>query len=119
MSEPPLEIPDPAVPGDPSPNSLAAKELQEFSEPHGWWYVALAKHEKSINISLKILLFVVVIGMNLWWTHRVLQLVFDSAYSRTQYRLSDSVLIALVTTSLANFIALVAIVARHLFPNPK
>jgi ABC-type spermidine/putrescine transport system permease subunit II len=33
--------------------------------------------------------------------------------------LANSVLIALVTTSLANFLALVAIVAKHLFPRPK
>jgi len=113
MPEQPPEIPEPELPGDASDDSLSAKEV--FSYPKKWY--SISGYEKSINLLLKVILFVFVIILNIWWTHRVLQLVWSSADSHARFHLSDSVLIALVTTSLANFIALVVIVAKHLFPS--
>jgi len=93
---------------------LAIKEATDFDKE---WLLQSGKLEWWLRFLLKISLFAFVLGMNIWWSHRVLQIVFDSAYTQTKYRLDNSVLIALVTTSLANFIALVVIVAKHLFPS--
>jgi len=98
----------------PSDDALAVREDADFGKE---WLLKSGKLEWGLKYVFKILLFAFVLGMNIWWSHRVLQLVWDSAGSKSGYRLSDSVLIALVTTSLANFIALVAIVAKHLFPS--
>ncbi|SRR6266446_468013 len=97
----------------------ATKEVSAFSKSRGEWWLRSTHYEWLLNIILKILLFAFVIAMNIWWTHRVLQLLWQSASLTSQYRLANSVLIALVTTSLANFLALVAIVAKHLFPSSK
>jgi hypothetical protein len=95
----------------------AAKEVSAFSKSRGGWWLRSPQYDWLLNFVLKLLLFIVVISMNIWWTHRVLQLVWQSASMTSQYHLANSVLIALVTTSLANFLALVAIVAKHLFPS--
>src|SRR5260370_28885988 len=114
MGEPPLEIPDPEVPGTPAPDSLAAEEVRAFGRE---WFLRSVQYERPLNLILKIILFIFVIAMNIWWTHRVLQLVWESADSKSAYHLANSILIALVTTSLTNFLALVGIVATHLFPS--
>jgi hypothetical protein len=116
MQKLPVEIPDTLVPGE--PDSAASKEVAAFSQ--GWgWFLSFIQYERPLNISLKVCLFIFVITMNIWWTHRVLQLIWVSADSESAYHLDNSVLIALVTTSLANFLALVGIVAKHLFPSSK
>lgn len=46
----------------------------------------------------------------------VLALLWQSGREGTKFHLNDGVLIALVTTSVANFLALVLIIARNLFP---
>jgi len=97
----------------------ATKEVSAFSQSRGEWWLRSPQYEWLLNIILKALLFTFVIAMNIWWTHRVLQLLWQSASLTSQYRLANSVLIALVTTSLANFLALVVIVAKHLFPSSK
>jgi hypothetical protein len=97
----------------------ATKEVSAFSKSRGEWWLRSPQYEWLLNITLKFSLFIFVIAMNTWWTHRVLQLVWESSAMKPNYRLANSVLIALVTTSLANFLALVAIVAKHLFPSSK
>jgi hypothetical protein len=65
-------------------------------------------------------LFLFVVGISAWWSISVLRIVWKSGTSGSSFHLSDSVLIALVSTSIANFLGLVVIVARHLFPgDPK
>jgi hypothetical protein len=64
----------------------------------------------------KWVLFAFVVGMSAWWSYSVLRMVWKSGTSGSTFHLSDSVLIALVSTSIANFLGLVVIVARHLFP---
>jgi hypothetical protein len=118
MPKPPVDIPDPEVPGTPEPDSLAAKEVTAFGR-RAEWFLRSVQYERPLNLILKVSLFIFVIVMNIWWTHRVLQLIWESADSKSDYHLANSVLIALVTTSLANFLALVAIVAKHLFPSSK
>lgn len=73
----------------------------------------------KLKYSLKILLFVFVAAMNVWWDTRVADWIWYSGYVDGGFHLSDSVLIALATTSLANFLALILIVAKHLFPSDK
>ena len=65
---------------------------------------------------LKWILFAFVVGISTWWSISVLRMVWKSGTSGSSFHLSDSVLIALVSTSIANFLGLVVIVARHLFP---
>jgi len=67
--------------------------------------------------SLKWILFVFVIGINIWWTKNVLKMVWLSGSKGSGFHLDNSVLIALVTTSVASFLALVVIVAKNLFPD--
>jgi hypothetical protein len=73
-----------------------------------WW----------LKFILKVLLFIFVIFMNVWWVLNVLKMVWQSGTYNSSFHLADSVLIALVSTSIANFLALVLVVARHLFPHP-
>jgi hypothetical protein len=65
---------------------------------------------------LKWILFGFVVWIDIWWTNNVLSMVWRSGTVGSSFHLNDSVLIALVSTSIGNFIALVAIVAKNLFP---
>lgn len=124
--EPPLEKPGFDIP-EPKVETLAASvvdnlsvsEEKAFSSPStlSEWRLRSTRRNWWVNVTLKVLLFTIVIFLNFWWTHRVLQLLWNSADSKSQYHLDNSVLIALVTTSLANFLALVIIVAKNLFPS--
>ena len=71
----------------------------------------------KLGFCLKIILFTFVIGINVWWSIEVERMLWHSGVSGSTFHLNDSVLIALVTTSIANFLALVIVVARHLFPS--
>src|SRR6266851_8593115 len=88
MAEPPVEIPDPEVPGTPAPDSLATKEVTAFGR-RGEWFLRSSQYEWWLNIILKALLFIVVIILNIWWTHRVLQLVWESADVKSDYHLAN------------------------------
>lgn len=66
--------------------------------------------------SLKWILFGFVVGINIWWTKNILKMVWLSGSSGSYFHLNDNVLIALVSTSIANFLALVIVVAKNLFP---
>jgi hypothetical protein len=68
---------------------------------------------------LKPTLFIFVLMGSAWWVWDVSQMVWQAGRSNSGFHLSDSVLIALITTSVANFLALVTIIANNLFPNPK
>lgn len=71
----------------------------------------------NLRFILKILLFTFVLILNVWWDNQVAHWLWYSGNIGGKFRLSDSVLIALATTSTANFLALILIVARHLFPS--
>jgi hypothetical protein len=73
----------------------------------------------NLRFWLKIILFVVVIGMNVWWDWQVKEWIWQSGSIHGTFHLSDSVLVALATSSVANFLALILIVAKHLFPAGK
>jgi predicted neutral ceramidase superfamily lipid hydrolase len=64
----------------------------------------------------RISLFIFVLLINLSWSVAIIAMLWKSARIGGNFRLSDSVLVALVSTSIANFLGLVVIVARHLFP---
>ena len=64
---------------------------------------------------LKLVMFGFVVGIDIWWTKNVLRMVWLCG-SKSYFHLDNSVLITLVSTSVGNFLALVAIVARNLFP---
>jgi hypothetical protein len=66
---------------------------------------------------LKWILFAFVIWINVWWTRNVLRMVWLSGSSGSYFHLDNTVLIALVSTSIANFLALVVVVAKNLFPD--
>jgi hypothetical protein len=65
---------------------------------------------------LKWILFGFVLAINIWWTNNVLKMVWRSGSAGSYFHLDEGVLIALVSTSIANFLALVIIVAKNLFP---
>jgi hypothetical protein len=56
--------------------------------------------------------------INIYWAHQVVSMLWKSGNHNSGFHLDNSVQIALVTTSIANFLALVIVVAKHLFP-PK
>ncbi len=66
---------------------------------------------------LKWILFGFVLGINIWWTNNILKMVWLSGSSPSYFHLDNGVLITLVSTSIANFLALVIIVAKNLFPD--
>ncbi len=66
---------------------------------------------------LKWILFGFVLAINLWWTHNILKMVWLSGSNGSFFHLDNNVLIALVSTSIANFLALVIVVAKSLFPD--
>lgn len=115
MSEPEapkFEIPEP--PKALSVDVLAVKEASEFGRE---WELKSTRWGWYLTAVLKAILFVFVLSLNVYWAHQVIIMLWKSGRSGSGFHLSDSVLIALVTTSIANFIALVVIVAKHLFPS--
>jgi hypothetical protein len=66
---------------------------------------------------LKWILFAFVVCINVWWTRNVLKMVWQSGSKGNYFHLDNDVLITLVSTSIASFLGLVAIVAKNLFPD--
>jgi hypothetical protein len=64
-------------------------------------------------------LFGFVLGINIWWTSNILKMVWLSGSKGSYFHLDNNVLIALVSTSIANFLALVIVVTKNLFPGEK
>ncbi len=73
----------------------------------------------GLKFWLKILLFAFVLILNGCWDYQVIRWVWYSGTLGGYFHLSDPVLIALATTSTANFLALIFIVAKHLFPSDE
>lgn len=115
MPEPPearkFDIPEPPRR---EADFLAVEEAASFDKE---WRLKSTKLEWGLWFVLKLVLFVFVLGLNVYWAHQVIMMLWKSGMAASGFHLSDSVLIALVTTSIANFVALVVIVAKHLFPS--
>jgi len=118
-----LEIPEPSIDPALSPTEaalpslrVATNELFAFSTDAGWARFS-ARLEWYLRRRLKIALFCFVLVINIWWTWTITRMLWHSGMANSTFHLSDSVLIALVSTSIANFLGLVVIVARHLFPS--
>jgi hypothetical protein len=115
-----LEIPDPKA--DLALNSPAQSlqnatdELLAFSADDGWQRYT-ARLEWYLRRYFKIALFSFILIINIFWTLEITRMLWASGLTGSTFHLSDSVLIALVSTSTANFLGLVVIVARHLFPS--
>jgi hypothetical protein len=115
-----FEIPEPRTLNPDSPvdrMSLmkAGKEQNIFSSRFS---PAFHDHYDWImHFCLKPALFIFVLGLNIWWDINVRKMVWESGRVSSGFHLSDTALVALITTSMANFLALVAIVAKHLFPD--
>ena len=94
----------------------AALELQGFSdgtlspvkdqEDHFDW---------TLDFWLRALFFFFALLINIWWDYNVRQMIWQSGRTNAGFHLSDGVLIALLTTSIANFIGLLTIIANYLF----
>jgi hypothetical protein len=118
-----LQIPEPSTDPalNPSPSDTpslekAMSELLAFSSDKGWERHT-ARMDWKLRRYFRIALFWFVLGINIWWTWTITRMLWHSGMVGSTFRLTDSVLIALVSTSIANFLGLVVIVARHLFPS--
>jgi hypothetical protein len=115
-----LESPKFTVPPPPKSGSaelLALKELAGFTKDDPWMY--RGKLPRFLFHAYRTLLFGFALGVNIWWSRHVLAMLWQSGREGTKFHLDNTVLIALVTTSIANFLALVAIIARNLFSGVK
>jgi len=113
-----FEIPAPEPPLEKS-LAAAASRLEADREFQGFLTgkITRQKWDWRLAIGFKIILFIFIVGLNLWWSRSALTIVKRSATEGSKFHLDNSVLIALVSTSIANFLALVIIVAKHLFPS--
>src|SRR5258707_1845033 len=114
VGDPTFDIPAPASGEGLSSDRLAVEEAEAFDKG---WAIKSAKLDWWLRIILKGLLFIFVLGMNVYWAHQVIWMVWKAGLVGSGFHLDNSVQIALVTTSIANFLALVVIVAKHLFPS--
>lgn len=114
----PMDIPRPPLftPANLGVDDLALRESEGFAKDSKWT-LSHASWDWLLRFVLKIALFGFVIALNLWWDINVRHMIWRSGTMGSNFHLNDPVLIALVTTSMANFVALIAIVARHLFPS--
>jgi len=99
------------------PDSLAVQEASGFDYGNElemkYW-----RWDWRLRFGLKLILFSFVVLINIYWAHQVVSMLWKSGNHNSGFHLDNSVQIALVTTSIANFLALVIVVAKHLFP-PK
>ncbi|MHB8304176.1 MAG: hypothetical protein ACYDC6_15400 [Acidobacteriaceae bacterium] len=112
-----MEIPRPQAfpPANIGVDDLALRESEGFAKDSRW-ALRHASWDWLLRFVLKIALFGFVIALNVWWDINVSRMLWESGHIGGPFHLNDPVLIALVTTSMANFVALIAIVAKHLFP---
>lgn len=102
--------------GGPASARDAALELKGFSdgtlspnqdrEDHFDW---------GLDFSLRLSFFLFALLLNVWWDYNVRQMIWQSGRTNSGFHLSDGVVIALLTTSIANFIGLLTIIANYLF----
>jgi hypothetical protein len=69
----------------------------------------------TLDFCLRLLFFVFALLINTWWSVNVRDLVWQSGRTHSGFHLSDKVLVVLLTTSIANYIALLSIIARYLY----
>ncbi len=113
-------IPDPGTPDLTRPlNQISFGEaLSEQGQMSATWSPKWReKYDWAMRFTLRPLLFLMVVMLNIWWDINVSRIVWRTGEGRLH--LDKTVLVALVTTSMANFIALVVIIAKHLFPRDK
>jgi hypothetical protein len=116
----PFEIPEPS--SDPllavaTCDDEATSEFLAFSQSTDEaWKRYVPRMDWRLRRIFRIILFVFVLLINLTWSVAIIVMLWKSARIGGSFHLSDSVLVALVSTSIANFLGLVVIVARHLFP---
>ena len=82
------------------------RDLTRSEERHADW---------GARYGLRVGFFFFALVLNLWWDLNVRDMMWQSGRLGTGFRLSDKVLVALLTTSIANFLALLTIIARFLF----
>src|SRR5690349_11222810 len=102
-SNEPFGIPKPEIP----PAGLAS--LLEAWQEFRTFQSGKAGRERldwGLRYGLKILLFVFVLALNGWWDYSALQLLKRAGTAGSGVHLDDSVLITLISTSIANFLAL-------------
>jgi hypothetical protein len=122
----PLQIPKPSteeIKEVPASNVTSQSEaLKEQSGFSGGSESVLkqGRMDWSQRYYLKWVIVGFVLMINIAWIANVLLMVWFSGYDTHGFHLDNSVLIVLVSTSVGTFIALVAIVAKSLFPSdPK
>lgn len=116
MGESKDEIPTTSPKATP-PGFLDYGEVAAFAT--GYWPAEHARLRSVRDLILSWILFAFVLGINIVWECWIVHWIKLSGRQNTGFHLSDGVLIALATTAVANFIGLVAIVAKHLFPEVK
>ena len=116
MAENEPKIPDTSPP-TPPPGPLEYGEYRNFAT--GNWRTLHEKWRSLRDLWLSYVLFAFVLGINIGWECWIVHWIRLSGWTNTGFHLSDGVIVALATTSVANFIGLVAIVAKHLFPEIK
>ncbi|MGB2628044.1 MAG: hypothetical protein WAK20_14755 [Candidatus Acidiferrum sp.] len=105
-----------SVAGPPAPDRLAVQEASGFdSDKERWMKYWL--WDWRLRFGLKLILFLFVVVINIYWAHQVTMMLWKAGSSNSGFHLDNSVQIALVSTSIANFLALVIVVAKHLFPS--
>ncbi len=108
-----FEVPGPAKNEPEASTALAVKEVVAFdTDDSSMWQ---GKWPRYFFHGGRIALIVFALVINWWWDLNVRALLWQSGRAGSGFHLNDSVLIALVTTSVANFLALVGIIARDLF----
>jgi hypothetical protein len=103
------------VAGPPVPDGLAVQEASGFDSGSERW-MKYWRWDWRLRFGLKLILFLFVVLINIYWAHQVVMLLWKAGSRNSDFHLDNSVQIALVTTSIANFLALVIVVAKHLFP---
>ena len=116
-----FQIPEPQKPnpGSPIDQQLLARGALEQKELAQGFPEIQRHYDWVMRFVLKPALFFFVLWINWWWDSKVMQILFESGRLSSGFHLSDSVLIALITTSIANFLVLIHIVAKHLFPERR
>jgi len=116
-----LPIPEPQIPETTSPLgfvSLREAEAEQNQLASRWFSPKTREtYDWAMTFVLKPVLFVIVVLLSWWWSVNVSKLVWASG--KGWISLDKSVLVALVTTSVGNFITVVIIIAKNLFPDAK
>jgi hypothetical protein len=75
------------------------------------------KQRAKLDLYFVVPLFCFLLGITFWWSYNVVQMLWQAGRVGTNFHLSDTVLVALLTTSIANFLALITILTKSLFPS--